>query len=636
MTHPIPEEALAQHIAVVAKTGAGKTFTTKGIVELDAGAGRRVCVLDSIKSDWWGITSSADGTKPGLPFIIIGGPHGHIPLEPTMGAKIAELVGTGRLPLSIIDMADFGPGELQAFFCDFAPTLLKTIKGVVRLVLEEAHEFAPKERAGFAKENMSVHYAKKLATAGRSKGIRIVAATQRVQQLHNSILGSCETLIAMRLTAPADQKPVLGWLTANAPKDVVAKVEATLSSIPTGTGWVVSGEAKVFERVAFPKITTFDNSATPKAGETRIEPKTLAEVDVSAIRDALAVSVPEGKKQPQNITRNITADLAAAEERGYQRGLVEGIERGKSQGIALGITRAQAAVNALRVPDIAAEAIGASPAPVSVSATNVPAQPKKAAQRPPVAPRDPSEATPSGEPSSAALSMLDTLVEAYPSALPASLWGAFSGRSPVSGPWHKTVGELRAAGLILGDQNGFTATSEGVTRAQTTPANIGSEVEIWSHWRVIIRAKLGTAAVEMLQALAAQRPNKVTARQWGLLTNRSPVSGPWHGAVRDLLKWDCIEKAGDAFSVTDKGVQVADVEGGNDTQAKLVELRIGRLSGLARQVYEALPGERADIAKRLGKSPISGPWHAAIKELLASGLAGDTNKTLHRIDEVLS
>jgi hypothetical protein len=73
---------------------------------------------------------------------------------------------------------------------------MRHARGVVYLVIEEAHELAPKERAGFGAENMAIHWAKKLATAGRSKGIRLIVATQRVQALHNAVLGSCETLIA--------------------------------------------------------------------------------------------------------------------------------------------------------------------------------------------------------------------------------------------------------------------------------------------------------------------------------------------------------------------------------------------------------------------------------------------------------
>lgn len=293
--HPLPDAGLKGHIAVVGMTGGGKTFTTKGIVEhiLERDPAARVCVLDPIKSDWWGVTSSADGKKPGLPFHILGGPRGHVPLHETAGKAIGELVGSGALPLSIIDMADFGPGGLQTFFNDFAPALLRRIRGVVYLVLEEAHEFAPKERAGFGGETMTVHFAKKLATAGRSKGVRIIAATQRTQQLHNSVLGSCQTVIAHQLTYPADIEPVAKWFKGHVDKETFARFSETLTSLPTGTGWLCSGQAKVAEMVQFPRIWTFDNSATPD-GEDEIDVKT-APVDLARLRAIVGDAVAEAE-----------------------------------------------------------------------------------------------------------------------------------------------------------------------------------------------------------------------------------------------------------------------------------------------------------------------------------------------------
>src|SRR3954469_5136418 len=280
----IPDAALTQHIAILGKTGAGKTSTEKLTVEQVVANGFRVCVLDIIKSDRWGITSSADGKKPGLPFKILGGPHGHVPLHSSAGAVIGTLVGSGKLPLSIIDMADFEPGGLQKFFVDFAPALMRSMRGVLYLVIEEAHEMAPKERSGFGAENMAIHWAKKLATAGRSKGIRMIFATQRVQSLHNAVLGSCETLIAHRLTTPADQEPVVKWLKANVDKETEQKVAASLSSLPTGTGWLCSGEAKIFEQIKFQKFKTYDNTATPTGDDAIIDVKT-APVDQEELRE---------------------------------------------------------------------------------------------------------------------------------------------------------------------------------------------------------------------------------------------------------------------------------------------------------------------------------------------------------------
>jgi hypothetical protein len=41
---------------------------------------------------WYGLRSSADGRSEGIPVIIIGGSHGDLPLEPTAGKTVADLV----------------------------------------------------------------------------------------------------------------------------------------------------------------------------------------------------------------------------------------------------------------------------------------------------------------------------------------------------------------------------------------------------------------------------------------------------------------------------------------------------------------------------------------------------------------
>lgn len=293
MKFPIPEKALASHTAILGKTGSGKTSTEKLIIEHVVAEGARVCVLDTIKSDWWGITSSASGKSAGLPFKILGGPRGHVPLHSSAGKVIGQLVATRKLPLSIIDMADFEAGGIQRFFVDFAQSLFRNIRGVVYLVIEEAHEIAPKERAGFSAENMSIHWAKKLATGSRTKGIRLIVATQRAQALHNAVLGSCETLIAHRLTLDADQEPVIRWL-KNANREMVNQVADSLSSLPTGTGWVCSGEARLFEKIQFPKFKTFDNTATPTDDGAEIDVKT-AQVDQDQLRALIGDAVKQAE-----------------------------------------------------------------------------------------------------------------------------------------------------------------------------------------------------------------------------------------------------------------------------------------------------------------------------------------------------
>jgi hypothetical protein len=124
LTH-IPAGILDQHVAVLGKTGSGKTSTDKLAIEQVVAAGARVCVLDPIKSDWWGLTSSADGRKPGLPFQILGGPHGHVPLHSSAGKGDRRGRGQRRAAAVHHRYGRFrarGPGEVLH---EFAPALLR-------------------------------------------------------------------------------------------------------------------------------------------------------------------------------------------------------------------------------------------------------------------------------------------------------------------------------------------------------------------------------------------------------------------------------------------------------------------------------------------------------------------------------
>ncbi len=305
----IPETALSQHIAVLGKTGSGKTNTAKWLVEQHVAAGARVCVLDPIKSDWWGLTSSATGKSAGLPFSILGGPKQHAPLPARSGTIIGTLVASGELPLSIIDMADFTPREMSAWYLEFAETLFRKMAGVLILVMEEADIFAPKEMLGNkGGENMRLHWSSRLGRAGRSKGIRLVMNCTRVQKIHNDMLGSCETLVAHRFTTPADRKPIIEWLSVNAEKSIVKEIECSLSSLKNGEGWVCYPEGGHIQGTQFPRITTYDNSKTPAHGDSAAQVKTAA-IDIDALKGKLGDAVKEVEANDPALLRKRISEL---------------------------------------------------------------------------------------------------------------------------------------------------------------------------------------------------------------------------------------------------------------------------------------------------------------------------------------
>lgn len=469
----IPDAALGQHIGVLGKTGSGKTSTEKLIVERVVDQGFRVCILDPIKSDWWGVTSSADGLEPGLPFRILGGPHGHVPLHSSAGAAVGQIVGSGKLPLSIIDMAEFEPGGPQRFFTEFAPSLMRHMRGVVYLVIEEAHEFAPKERAGFGDENLAIHWAKKLATAGRSKGIRLIVATQRTQSLHNAVLGSCETVIAHRLTAPADQKPVLDWLKANVSRNKAAEIGASLSSLRTGTGWVCAGEAQFFAHVQFPKFRTYDNAATPQSDDEAHHVAT-ATVDQEELRAIIGRAVEEAEaNDPKKLREEIArlkkelssaggaqdpGALAAAEAAGLDRGLTEGRDQGAELGRAA-LDRCLAFIERAR------EELGASPVAAPVPEPKAP--PGQAAELKPRLSVAAPEAAGADKAILGALTWWEKIGERAPTRIQVC---AIAGLSPKSSGTGIAIGGLKARGLVDYPASGrVSLTEDGRTAAPSAP-----------------------------------------------------------------------------------------------------------------------------------------------------------------------
>jgi uncharacterized protein DUF87 len=533
-----PAEALAQHTAVLGKTGSGKTSTTKLMIEQVVADGARVCILDTIKSDWWGITSSADGKKPGLPFQILGGPMGHVPLPSSAGSAVAEIVANGSLPLSIIDMADFEPGGLQRFFVDFAPSLLKKMRGVVYLVIEEAHEVAPKERAGFGAENMAIHWAKKLATAGRSRGIRLIVATQRTQSIHNAILGSCETMIVHRLSAPADQKPVLDWLKANSPKNVMEEVSTSLSSLKTGTAWLCSGEAKIFERKAFPRFKTYDNTATPTSDAHEHNVK-MAPVDLDRLRTIIGEAVEEAEQNDPSVLKRKIADLqkqiagkarASAPDReallrverdAEERGRAEGHEEGYGEGWEAAFE----AMDKIR---------GAQPRSDRSAPTSVPAATPIARPHMAVALR--SEAEPSDGVSKPQQRILDALLwfeQVGVSPVSKDALAFLAGASSTSGGYFNNLGRLRSASLIDYPAGGTVALTDAGRKLANPPERIGTLRDLHDAVRQKLPAPMQRIFDEAVRVYPKVVPKETLAEKIGV----SPTSGGYFnnlGRLRTL------------------------------------------------------------------------------------------------------
>lgn len=137
----LPLDAVTQTFAILAKRGAGKTYTAAVLTEELLKAGLHVVVVDPI-GVWWGLRSSADGKHEGLPITVLGGEHGDVPLEIEAGELIADFVVQERASC-VLDLSRFRKGEQIRFMTSFAEKLYHANRLPLHLVLDEADAFAP-------------------------------------------------------------------------------------------------------------------------------------------------------------------------------------------------------------------------------------------------------------------------------------------------------------------------------------------------------------------------------------------------------------------------------------------------------------------------------------------------------------
>lgn len=305
--YTIPLPALNQHVAILGKTGSGKTFAAKGLVELLATDGRQICVLDPTGA-WWGLRVSKDGKGRGFDFLLLGGSHADIPLSPHSGAAVAQLV-TGQRVSVVIDTSGFTVGEYTRWFIDFAGTLYSSIKSPLHLIIDEAHHFMPQGKSPDVDAGKMLHAGNRLMSGGRSRGIRGMLITQRPAKLHKDSLTCADTLIAMRVLAPQDRKAVKDWVDGAGSGDDPKEVLNSLAQLPKGEGWVWYPEGGFLKRIKFPAIRTYDSSKTPEHGESDL-PK-VAEINLEAVKAAMSAAVEEAKANDPKQLRARIADLEA-------------------------------------------------------------------------------------------------------------------------------------------------------------------------------------------------------------------------------------------------------------------------------------------------------------------------------------
>jgi hypothetical protein len=307
----LPTDAVTQTFLIVGKRGSGKSNTAARLVEQLHAAGCPFVVLDPV-DNWWGVKASRDGKGPGLEGVyVFGGGHADLPLEPGGGELLAGVLCEHRSSM-ILSVKHFTGGERSRFMTAFALRVLrKWAGGVLHVVLEEAHEFAPQSIPKGEQAEQMLGAFKRLWKLGRASGIGGTAVTQRPASLSKDITTQAEILIAHRTIGPQDVDAIKGWIRYHQESE---ETLGQLAGLGTGEAFVYSpefpeGKAIGLRRVTFDLADTFDSRATPKPGERRVEPKALAPVDLEKLRTKMAGTIERAKADDPRELRRQIADL---------------------------------------------------------------------------------------------------------------------------------------------------------------------------------------------------------------------------------------------------------------------------------------------------------------------------------------
>jgi hypothetical protein len=576
----LPVDAITQAIAILARRGAGKTYTASVLVEEVIAARQPVVVLDPTGA-WWGLRASADGQKPGLPVVIFGGEHGDVPLEPTAGKVIADVV-IEHPGAYVIDLSGLESKAAEhRFGADFLERLYRgkaTRREPLLLVVDEADGFAP-QRPG-PEQARTLGATESIVRRGRIRGLGVVLVTQRAAVINKNVLTQIEVLVAMQTTGPQDRAAIDEWIKGNGTPEERDEVLGSLASLERGEAWVWSPSwLRTLVRIRIRQRRTFDSSRTPEAGERRVEPRSFAKVDLEQLGERIRATAEQAKaNDPAELRRRIgalerelaTKPAAAAPERVVERievpvlngqvdelrDVLKGLQE-FGQWMSLGADRIVQAAESITK---AIATVGATPRPAAQPGPTLAAS-RRVEQR-------------TGAPASVA--------------------------SP------RTRG-LEAATTT--DPSRQAADGAPPASDETRPLKAGAR--------------------RMLSALARLHPTPLTREQLATLAGVQR-GGTYSDYLRAIAEAGLVESVGQLVSLTDAGVQAmtSELGSGAPTTAELVAMYAPKLKAGARRMLDLLIERYPDGYTRAELSEAAdvqrgGTYSDYLRSLLRVGLADD-------------
>lgn len=555
----LPLDAVTQTFGILARKGAGKTYTAAVFAEELIGVGLPVVILDPLGA-FWGLRSSADGEKVGLPVTILGGEHGDVPLDPHAGKVIADLV-VEQPGAYILDLSSFESNKAQDTFVTAFAERLYRLKAAERsplhLIVDEADSFAPQRPMPGQQRMLGAFEA--IVRRGRIRGLGVTLITQRPAVLNKNVLTQVECLVTLQITAPQDRKAIDEWVAGNGTKEERDQLIASLASLQKGEAWFWSPSwLQVFTRAQVRRRQTFDSSKTPELGEV-VEPKRMAPVDLERLRERMAASIAkaeaEDPRKLQTRIRELERQIADRPPEQVVETVVERIEVPVLNGE---VSELRELVRELvdfgqTITDVggrivaAIDRVSATPlrGQVEQEPRGVPAR-RPAGDRGQTAVATPAPAAPRREPAPAgegrALGKAERLILSVLAQFPAGRTktqvALLTGYAGSGGGFNNALSALRSSGLIEGTKDLLIATQAGLDAIGDQVEPLPGGRDLLDHW--LRHPKLGKAERLVLEYLHGLYPNTATKDDVAAAVGYAPDGGGFNNALSRLRTLELI------------------------------------------------------------------------------------------------
>ncbi len=246
-------ELVTGRTAVIAKTGYGKSWTIRKVVEELLERGYPVGIIDP-EGEHISLADVYD--------MLVISPDGDVDLTKASPGRLAQVAVKGVS--FILDMSKYKPDISTRLAAGIIEGLMKlgSSDGFL-VVVDEAKELAPERGAGSTLGKGSIStltWLNTLATRGRKKGIGLMFSTQRPQLVSKTLLSQAENKIILRVEYARDLSAVVQYLGLS--KEVASRI----SGLERGVAYVEGPFAfkPGFVRVGNVKSAHLGSTPNPK------------------------------------------------------------------------------------------------------------------------------------------------------------------------------------------------------------------------------------------------------------------------------------------------------------------------------------------------------------------------------------